>query len=319
MGSTVDRFVALERQLLDFYKVDATSRFVKLREPAIRVHLLEAGSGWPAVVFHGGDGEAVDWAPLMGPLQRHAHIYAVDRPGCGLTDPFDYRAVNLRQHARDVVESLLDALGLESATLIGGSMGGFFALVGAIDLPTRVDHVVLVGYPVGISTELPVPLRMICGVPGLSKLFMKGRPSLDAQKKQYRQMFHIDPDTVPDLYFQTRLAGIELPSAQGTWSTLLPRIGRLRGLRPEMYLGAELAKIQTPALVLWGDGDFAPAATGRQATSRIPRGRFEYLPGVGHFPFLQNPSRVAQLIAGFHSQDLGVPGAPSCPSCVTEA
>ena len=133
---SVERFLALERQLLDAYHVPARPRDLQLREPLIRVRLLEVGSGRPLVVFHGGDGEAVDWAPLMGPLQRHAHIYAVDRPGCGLTDSFDYRTVDLRRHAKDFVESLLDALGLETAVLVGGSMGGFFALVGAIELPS---------------------------------------------------------------------------------------------------------------------------------------------------------------------------------------
>ena len=178
-------------------------------------------------------------------------------------------------------------------------MGGFFALVGAIDLPARVNGIVLAGYPLGMTQQLPLPLRIICGIPGMSRLFMAGRPSLEAQKKQYRQMFHIDPTTVPDLYFETRLAGIALPSAQGTWSTLLPRIGRLRGVRPEAYLGADLSRIQAPALVLWGDGDFAPAEVGRVATASIPRGRFVHLPGVGHFPFLERSEQVSQLVSEF--------------------
>lgn len=295
----IARFVDLQGQLLESYGVRATSRFVHLRAPAIRAHLLETGRGKPVVIFHGGDGEAADWAPLMGPLQQHVHIYAVDRPGCGLSDAFDYQAVDLRRHAAEFVESILDALELESATLVGGSMGGFFALVGALDLPKRVSKVVLVGYPVGISSQIPVPLRIICGVPGLAKLFMRVRPTIDAQRKQYRQMFHIDPATVPDLYFRTRVAGIELPSAHGTWSTLLPRVGRLRGLRPEVYLGAELHRIQAPVLVLWGDGDFASAEVGRAATAAIPYGRFVHLPGVGHFPFLEVPEKVADLIANF--------------------
>jgi pimeloyl-ACP methyl ester carboxylesterase len=297
------RFVALQQRLLDHYGVRATSRFVHLRSPAMRVHVLEAGQGPPLVIFHGGDGEAVDWAPLMGHLQSVAHVYAVDRPGCGLSDPFDYRDVDLRRHATAFVESLLDALELASADLAGGSMGGFFVLAAAVDLPWRVDHAILAGYPVGISPELPLPLRVICGIPGMSRLFMRGRPTLEAQKKQYQQMFHIDPSTVPDLYFETRLAGIELPSAQGTWATLLPRVGRLRGLRPEVYLGGELHRIKAPVLVLWGDGDFAPPEVGRAATAKLPHGRFVHLPGVGHFPFLERPAQVSDLIAAFIAEE----------------
>jgi pimeloyl-ACP methyl ester carboxylesterase len=235
----------------------------------------------------------------MGPLQDHVHVYAVDRPGCGLTDAFDYRTVDLRRHASDVVESLLDALDLETATLVGGSMGGFFTLAGALDCPKRVNGIVLVGYPVGISTWIPLPLRIICGVPGMASLFMKGRPTVEAQKKQYSRMFNTNPAVVNDLYFQTRVAGIELPSARGTWATLLPRVGRLTGLRPEVYLGAELHRITVPALVLWGDGDFAPADVGRAATAMMRHGRFVHLPGVGHFPFLEATARTCDLIAEF--------------------
>jgi len=43
--------------------------------------------------------------PARGPLQRHAQIFAVDRPGCGLSDAFDYRTVDLRNHAADFVAS----------------------------------------------------------------------------------------------------------------------------------------------------------------------------------------------------------------------
>ena len=185
------RFVGLQQRLLEHYGVRATSRFVRLRSPAMRAHVLEAGQGPPLVIFHGGDGEAVDWAPLMRHLQHVAHIYAVDRPGCGLSDAFDYRKVDLRRHATAFVESIFDALGLASATLASGSMGGFFVLAAAIELPWRVDHAIFAGYPVGMSSQIPLP---------------------------------------------------------GTWETLLPRVGRPRGLRPEVYLGGELHRIQAPAL-----------------------------------------------------------------------
>lgn len=93
------RFAEVQRQLLDYYGVRAESRFVPLREPAMRAHVLEAGEGEPMVIRHGGDGQAVDWAPLMAPLQHHFHICAADRPGFGLSDSFDYRRTDLRDHA----------------------------------------------------------------------------------------------------------------------------------------------------------------------------------------------------------------------------
>lgn len=294
----IARFIALQDQLLDYYGVKATSRFVQLARPAMRAHVLEAGEGEPILLVHGGDGEAANWAPLLAPLQQHAHVYAVDRPGFGLSDAFDYRTVDLRAHAADFMESLLDALGLESATLAGGSMGGFFALNAAIAHPERVRRVALIGYAAGTTRDIG-GLAIICGTPGAAEAFMAGRDTMEAQISQYRDMFHTDPAVVPSLFFETRIAGLRLPAEQGTWATLLPRLGTLDGLRPEVYLGDELASIGAPTLVVWGEHDLTAAAAGEDVAARIPRGQFAYLKGIGHFPFLEAPLATADLILDF--------------------
>jgi pimeloyl-ACP methyl ester carboxylesterase len=144
-----ERFIELQRQSLAFHGVTAKSRFINLEKPRMRAHVLEAGTGEPVLLLHGGDGEAVNWAPMMAPLQAHARLYAVDRPGFGLSDAFDYRGVNLRTQAADFVLSVLDALELKSATLVGSSMGGFFALAAALAQQDRLRKLVLVGYAVG--------------------------------------------------------------------------------------------------------------------------------------------------------------------------
>jgi pimeloyl-ACP methyl ester carboxylesterase len=292
-------FMQLQSELLAYYRVKATSRFVELARPRMRAHLLEAGKGEPVVMLHGGDGEAVNWAPLMGPLQKQVRVFAVDRPGFGLSDAFDYRTADLRTHAADFVASMLAALGLESATLIGGSMGGFFALAATLAHPELIRKLVLVGYPAGATKDISEGMRVLCGTPGMPEQFMKGRDTMEAQRSQYRDMFHVDPATVPDLYFETRIAGLRLPSEQGTWATLLPRIASLEGLRPEMYLGDELPRLKTPTLMIWGEHDMAPAEVGRGIAGKIPGARFEYLPGIGHFPFLEAPELCARLIAEF--------------------
>jgi pimeloyl-ACP methyl ester carboxylesterase len=295
-------FVEFQDQLLRYYTVTATSRYVNLKEPPMRAHVLEAGKGESVVILHAGDGEAVNWAPLMAPLQEDIHIYAVDRPGFGLSDPFDYRRVNLRMHAADFVSSLLDALNIETASLIGCSMGGFFALAAALTHPGRVRKLILVGMPVGVSRSAPLPLRIFCAVPGLSWLFVKNAASMESQKKHYRNMFHIDPGTVPELYFKARLAGLTLPGVQDTWAVLLRRIAGLRGFRAQVYLGGELPKLEQPTLFIWGEKDMAPAAIGQEAITRIPRGKFVCLRGVGHFPFLEAPNDCSRLIIDFLHQ-----------------
>lgn len=292
-------FAELQEKLLRHYGVDAQSRFVHLTEPAMRAHVLEVGRGEPAIVLHGGDGEGVNWAPFLAAAGNDLHLFAADRPGFGLSDRFDYRQVDLRRHAGDFVVSLLDALGLESATVIGGSMGGFFALAAALDHPERVRRVVLVGMPLGLSSKVALPLRIISAFPPLARKLMKDAGTLEGQKKQYEKMFKIDPATVPELYLETRLAGVLLPGVQETWALLLHRVCGLRGIRPEVVLGAELPRLTQPTLVVWGENDMAPIEAGRGAVARMPNGRFVVIEGGGHFPFLEQPERCARMIVPF--------------------
>lgn len=297
--AAVRHFTELQARLLGHYGVRAASRFVRLERPAMTAHVLVAGRGEPVVILHGGDGEAVNWAPLLAPLQDRVAAFAADRPGCGLSDAFDYRTVDLRSHAADFVASLLDGLGLESASLVAGSMGGFFALAAALAHPSRVRRLVLVGFAAGMTPEIGPAMRKICASPETAAEFMKDRDTMEAQKGQYRDMFHFDPARLPDLYFESRIAGLRLPSERGTWATLLTRIGSADGLRPEVYLGDDLPRVAAPTLMLWGEHDFAPAELGRLVTARIPRSTFVFMEGVGHFPFLEAPERTAQLIAEF--------------------
>lgn len=292
-------FAERQAELLRFYDVAAHSRYLEIERPRMRIHLLEAGQGEPLVLLHGGDGEGAIWAPLMGALQDDFRLYAVDRPGCGLSDPFDYRDVDIRRHAGDFVTSVLDALGLESATLVACSMGGFFALATALDHPARVGRLALVGMPAGMTSSAPLPLRVIAGVPGLSRQFMRTRGSVKAQRAQYKQMFGMDPDTIPDAYLQSRVAGVSIPATQDTWAVLLRRVAGLRGIRPGMYLGEELADIEVPTLVLWGEHDMAPLAEGRRESARIARAQFVAMMGLGHHPFLEAPEETARLIREF--------------------
>lgn len=70
-------------------------------------------------------------------------------------------------------------------------------------------------------------------------------------------------------------------------------------MRDEVYLGDELSTIRVPTLMMMGEHDMASPEVARAAMARIPASRFELLPGVGHFPYLEAPERTAELIAEF--------------------
>jgi pimeloyl-ACP methyl ester carboxylesterase len=105
---------------------------VRLVDPPVSVRVTEVGDGPPLVFVHGGGMSASTWAPLM-PYLATDRLIAFDLPGFGLSDPFDYSGRRLRSHAVAQLTSLLGALGLEQAPVVGTSLGGMWALCPALD------------------------------------------------------------------------------------------------------------------------------------------------------------------------------------------
>src|SRR5262245_24802423 len=141
-----NRLLQAEQRLFDRYGLDVESRDVWLEDPPLRVRVLEAGDGPPLVLVHGSGMAASTWAPLL-PHLAGRRVLAVDLPGFGLSDPYDYGGRSLRRHAVAQVRSLLDALGLARADLVGTSLGAMWTLNFAQAHPDRAARVVAVGVP----------------------------------------------------------------------------------------------------------------------------------------------------------------------------
>src|SRR5215469_11163560 len=110
-----------------FAGVEVEERFLSLARVGLRVRVFGRGSGPPVILLHGVSLGAVAWAPLLG-LLGDRRVVAVDLPGHGLSDPVSYRRGHVREHARQLIDDLLDALELDHAPVVGHSLGGMFAL-----------------------------------------------------------------------------------------------------------------------------------------------------------------------------------------------
>ena len=303
--SDVDEFLRAERALLNRFGVPAEARSLVLEQSALRVRVLESGAGDPVLFVHGGGAFAAEWAPLLGELSEYRCL-AVDRPGCGGTDPFDYRGVDLRRHGVSFLEGVLDALELERAAVVGQSMGGLWGLWLALDRPRRVSALALLGAPATIlGTSAPLPMRLL-GVRGLNRVLMRlSRPSVKQARALLPKLFgsraaeRMTPEFVEAVH-----RGELIPGAALAWRTLLEQVVRLRGGRISLD-ETELRRIDQPALFVWGEDDvFAGPEFGRRACASMPRARLEVLPG-GHGPWWDDPKRCGRLVSGFLTEQPG--------------
>jgi pimeloyl-ACP methyl ester carboxylesterase len=274
---------------------------VRLADPPVAVRVLETGEGSPLVLVPGSGMSASTWAPLMPHIGTH-RLIAVDLPGFGLSDPFDYRGRPLRSHAVAQLTSLLDALDLERVPIVGTSLGGMWALCLAVDAPDRVAAVASLGVPaVALPGMHGDPGFTALSTPGLRQIIARlGSPSV-AMTRRVMARGVIGPraaERAPEGFFEVVHAGMSQPGYRTAMLTHMQLAMRLGRPRPENFLSdSDLQQLAAPVLMIWGDEDpYGEPEIGRRACALIPDARFEVIPGR-HAPFLDDPERCGALIA----------------------
>ena len=120
----------------------ARLRFDSVRTKKASISTLSAGEGEPVICVHGLGGTKASFLPTVAALAEHHRVTAMDLPGFGESDKPIAAAYDAPYFARSVT-ALMDELELESAHIVGNSLGGRVAIeLGLLD-PERVRSMVL--------------------------------------------------------------------------------------------------------------------------------------------------------------------------------
>lgn len=314
MITEADRFSTTQARLLQETGTRVNSRWLTIRAPAAlvqQVHVLEGGRDGapPVVLIHGGNSVAASWVPLLGLLQDNFRLYAPDRPGCGLTDRVDYRGVSVREHAVAFITEVLDGLGLSRASLVGNSMGGYWALLFALAHPERVERLALVGEPAG-SAHHPGLRHRFLSWPGINRLLYATalKPNRQRTRGQMK-MLVAHPERVTEAYLDMVYAAATLPGAQRAWLSIIEQVWPVgKGPTVTYALRPELPHLSCKTCFIWGTHDFCSPIWGQQLCQLVPGASFELISDAGHLAWLDAPQQVADLLHEF----LGAaqPGSP---------
>jgi pimeloyl-ACP methyl ester carboxylesterase len=248
-------------------------------------HYERAGSGEPLLLIQGMSGTHVSWGePFKGALEEGFDVIAFDNRGIGLSGPVD-GPFTIDEMATDTA-GLLDALGLESAHVVGISMGGMIAQELALAHPQRLRSLTLgCTYCGGPGSQLMPEKNLQKLVAGMAsgdrdKAIRAGyevnlSPAFRADEAHFAD-FHEMATTVP-----AAKATIEL-QAQAIFSH---------------DTSGRLGEISTPSLIVHGTVDgVLPFPNGELIASLMPNARFEVLDGIGHMFWWEQPQRSAELI-----------------------
>lgn len=294
----IKKYKSTRQKLFDLEGIQPQSKFAVTSGPIKNVHYLKGGTGHPLILLHGGGSHAGEWTNIIKPLSEHYQLYIVDRPGCGLSDTFDYRGVDLQEHAVTFIQSFMDAIGLEKAMFMGQSMGGYFSICFAIRYPERLKKLLLIGAPAGMNRWIPYVLRLM-GTKGINRVLMNtlAKPSPENVKHFHEQLLVADVDNLSDDYIRHVYYSQLLPGAQKSFLSLLENALTLKGWRKSLYIGDKLSHLNIPVRFVWGDQDaFEKPENALPKISVIEDYTFEKVENAGHCPWLDQPEYCSRLI-----------------------
>ena len=111
----------------------------------MKIHYHEAGTGDPVIFLHSyGPGTTawINYCKNIGPLSQHFRCILLDMAGSGRTVAPALPGETGHYTAARTALTLMDALGIEKASIVGNSMGGTSAIVFGFKYPDRVNKIV---------------------------------------------------------------------------------------------------------------------------------------------------------------------------------
>jgi pimeloyl-ACP methyl ester carboxylesterase len=256
-------------------------RSVWTEHPEGRVHHIEAGSGRPVVLLHGGSGGGANWFRVLGPLSHEYRVLAPDLPGFGLSEPVQpERPLGTMAAAR--LEAWMERHELRDAVVAGTSFGGL-AATRLAQRTGRVARLLLLD-SAGLGRGIHPSVRMAAGSPITSWTV---RPTRRGTAELFRRLLTHDRSELTPAQ-QELLIGYLFASSEAAGTHYLTTTLRLfcgaRGQR-EVVSAAELAAVAQPVSVIWGERDrLLPLRHAYRAAAALPDATLDVLPGIGHSP-----------------------------------
>jgi pimeloyl-ACP methyl ester carboxylesterase len=258
------------------------------------------------LLLHGFPETLLAWEGVSAELAGDFEIHAIDWPGFGLSSrpSVDTFAYGPRDYAR-VVRDYIDKAGIDRAklTIYATDIGGLPALLAALDEP-------------GIARTIIVGDFAPFDRPRLMQERLQALKSPETGE-QVRAQFNAARDEIIENAWRRGFKPEEQFEISAAFKTDISQAwdhGKLttadafaryyaQFTRDQNYLEQNLDRLKTPVRIMWGDRDiYIDKAMGVEFAAKIGSS-ISLLPGIGHYPHLQDPRQTAAEIRSTYAAD----------------
>ncbi|GAB4401172.1 MAG: 3-oxoadipate enol-lactonase [Anaerolineales bacterium] len=265
----------------------------KVNVNGIELYYETHGVGKPLVLIAGLGYPLWQWHKMIPLLARHFRVIAFDNRGVGQSDK-PAGAYTAQMLAADTL-GLLDALNIETASLMGHSMGGFVAQAFALAYPQRLEKLILCSTNFGGPNHVPITPEAMAVLSDVTSdprtRFVNGLKVSTAPGFAENNLAMIDEwlawrvanPIEPAAYQAQMMVGLGLLSEAAAFENKLPQV-------------------TAPTLILFGAHDkVVPPANAPLLAAKLANSRTVILPDAGHFFPIETPEAAAQAVIDFVS------------------
>lgn len=248
----------------------------KISVSGATIRYLEGGAGDPILFLPSASGRATEYREVISLLADAFHVYAVDYPGFGQSDPL--RQMTGIDDLSNFVRRWREALGLSRCHLCGFSLGGWISLAMALSDPESILKLILIATSAGKLPHIPIV-----------------NPSGMTYREILNQFYYL-PE-VRESLSRRKLSAEEKEEILRS-SRALASLVRQGEVIPDFH--DRLHEIRHPTLIVGARQDRAvPLIYQQQLHAGISGSKLIVFEETGHAIVTERPERLADAIAEF--------------------
>lgn len=237
------------------------------------IYFQKIGKGKDLILIHGWGADVSTFWPVVDYLKKDFTLWLIDLPGFGRSN-LPKETFTISDFA-EIIAEFIKTNNIKKPAVLGHSYGGKIGIKLAADYPDLIDKLILEG-AAGIKPAKNLLQILIFPLAKIANLVLPnvGNYRERIRTKLYKRLEsdYKDSGNMKDIFVNT--------------------------LKED--LTADLPKIQTETLIIWGEKDRAvPLKYGKIMFQLIKNSKLVILEGIGHFPHIKWPERVAYAVKDF--------------------